>query len=78
MKVIRIILSPLVFLIVFMGMLVIPIGPLSLFMGLWSVIGKKLMNIKVSRDDILFMLSWPLLSLDSTMKFIDGDPSMLD
>lgn len=70
-KYLRIILSPLVFIFVFCGMFIIPIGPLALIMRLGVKFGCWIMD---SNDDTEweFVFAWIYGPYLETKKFIDG------
>jgi hypothetical protein len=56
-KIIRIILSPLVFLFVMGALVVIPIGPITLVYGLLILGYQLLVEEPIDEDDVLFTFS---------------------
>lgn len=75
MKIIRIILSPLVFFTMAAGLVVIPIGVLAFMLGSIAIVAKLLFNKPVSDDDIamtFIIVVWPWRE---TTRFINADPA---
>jgi len=72
MKTIRIIISPLVFIFIFLSMLIIPIGILCLLMGIIEITGAVLLEEKIEKDNIEFTLIWFILPYLEAKKFING------
>lgn len=70
MKTIRIILSPLLFISIFFAMLVIPLGPMALFMGSVDALYKILKKQPVEDVDMIF--AWFTLPYYETEKFISN------
>jgi len=73
MKIVRIVLSPIYFLILMLAGIVIPIWVISSFMGMGSILYNLLMGKNISLDDIMFTFAFLTLPYYSTKKFINGE-----
>lgn len=72
-KIIRIILSPLVFIFIFCAMIAIPIGPLALIMGLGIRLYSWIIDDKKETIEWQFVFAWICLPYEETGKFIKGE-----
>ena len=70
MKYVRIILSPFVFVFIFISLLIIPIGVMCLFLGTIELLRAFLKQEKIDKEDFIFPLMWLILPYMETKKFV--------